>query len=307
MSTPSSSSSRTDRPHLADTLVPLLAGAVVVVVGVLVAEANHWGTGALWTVGLAGALVAGLGYTIPAARRAPRLRNRSVSSNTGRVDSPRYTTTAPGPHDAVEAQRTGALTLGMPVGPVREDASGLAPDRVLVLSGHASSGKTGIARHLAAEHPDWAWASCGAFVKAEAKSRGLDANLATTNELGQKLVGELGGEGFLSAVLATSEVPPNATTLIVDDVYHVEVFDEIKRRWGHLKFVTVNLSDSMRRELWQEQGRSDEEVAALEENPLDKAVSTLAARHRPEAELAGARTEQEIAARTRDIDELVAA
>jgi hypothetical protein len=108
-------------------------------------------------------------------------------------------------------------------------------------------------------------------------------------------------------VLEHSRVLPSATTLIVDDVYHVAVFDAIKRRWGHLKFVTVSLPEAMRRELWRDQGRTDEEVAALEQNPLDQAATELVARRPPEVTIDGARNEQEILERTREIDELVAA
>jgi hypothetical protein len=306
----SSGSSPSRRPRLLETLVPLLIGAAVIIVGALVAQANNWSTGAIWTLGVAGALIAGLGYAIPAARRAPRLPKRADDANSGvlqeRPSVAIRQQSEPDP-SAVSAEPTNALTLGMPVEPAQKDEFGLAPDRVLVLSGHSSSGKTGIAEHLAREHPDWAWASCGAFVKGEAKKRGLPPTLPATNALGQQLVDELGGEKFLTEVLEHSKVPPSATTLIVDDVYHVAVFDAIKRRWGHLRFVTVSLPESMRRQLWREQGRSDEEVAALEQNPLDQAATELVAHRQPEVKIDGARNEQEIVERTREIDELVAA
>ncbi len=311
MSPPSSRATRSEFLRLVDALAPLLVGAMVIVVGALIAEDNSWSTGALWTLGLAGALVAGLGYAIPAVRRAPRLASCSAESSESVERQPAAPSRA---HDRSSGSGAAAashapteLTLGMSVDSAQEDASGLAPERVLVLSGHSSSGKTSIAEHLAKEHPDWAWASCGAFVKSEAERRGLTSGRVATNELGQQLVDELGGEKFLDAVLAHTNIPPGAATLIVDDVYHVEVFDAIKRRWGHLKFVTVDLTDSMRRQLWREEGRTDDEVAALEASPLDEAVSRLAARHRPQATLDGARTDQEIAARTREIDQLVAA
>ena len=300
-------------PRALDTLVPLLVGAAVIIVGVIIGQASDWSIGALWAIGLAGALVAGLGYAVPAARRAPRLPKRTASSPSGALGDPRTavsTLASDPPRSPVktgDAQRDSALTVGLPVGPVHKDHAGLEPERVLVLSGHASSGKSNIAEHLAKEHPDWALASCGAYVKEEARKRGVAATLPATNELGQHLVDELGGEHFLGEVLAHSNVPVDATTLVLDDVYHVEVFDAIKRRWDHLKFVTVSLPDSMRLELWREQGRTDEEIEELERNPLDAAVANLAAHREPEARINGARNQDEVLERTRQIDELVAA
>ena len=299
MASLSSESSRSSRARLLDGLIPLTAGALVVIVGVLIAEANNWGTGALWTLGLVAALVASMGYAIPALLRAPSLRDHSSSDTMVRSAS---SDADPNSTEAPDAD----FALGMSVGPLQEDADGLAPKRVIVLSGPAASGKTRIAEKLHSEHPDWGWASCGAFVKAEAAQRGGDMRLPATNELGQKLVDDLGGEQFLSAVLANSTVPPDVSTLIIDDVYHADVFDAIKRRWGHLSFVTVGLPDSMRRQLSGGQ-LPDTEAQAPEANPLDAAVSELATQHPPELVLEGAQTEEAIADRTREIDELVAA
>jgi hypothetical protein len=300
MSLFSSQSPRHGRAALPEGLFALAAGAVIVVVGALVADGNGWSTGALWAVGLAGALVASLGYAVPALRRAPSLRDQSASDTMVRSAS---NDADPNATEASDAN----VALGMSIGPLLEDADGLAPKRVIVLSGARASGKTRIAERLHSEHPDWGWASCGAFVKAEALQRGGDTSRPATNDLGQKLVDDLGGEKFLSAVLAHSKVPPSAATLIIDDVYHAEVFDAVKRRWGHLKFVTVTPTDSMRRQLSRERDLPDAGVQEPEANPLDAAVSNLAAQHQPELILEGAETEDAITARTREIDELVAA
>jgi hypothetical protein len=296
----SSQSSRHGRAALPEGLLALAAGAVIVVVGALVADGNGWSTGALWAVGLAGALVASLGYAVPALRRAPSLRDQSASDTMVRSAS---NDADPNATEASDAD----ITLGMSVGPPQEDADGLAPKRVIVLSGPPVSGKTRIAEKLHSEHLDWGWASCGEFVKAEAKRRGTDTSRLETDKLGQQLVNDLGGEQFLSAVLTNSTIPSDASTLIIDDVYHAEVFDAIKRRWGHLDFVTVGLPDSMRRQLLRKQAVPDAEVQASKANPLETAVSHLAAQHRPEMVLEGAQTEDAITERTREIDELVAA
>jgi hypothetical protein len=297
---------RSSRARLLDGLVPLTVGALVVIVGVLIAESNNWGTGAIWTLGLVAALIASLGYAIPAMLRAPRLRDLRADGEQGAPQA-QATNPASAALDVSSAESSDVgkrqpLTLGMSVRPGQDDAAGLAPSRVIVLSGHSASGKTRIAERLHADNPSWAWASCGAVVKAEAARRGGEMSPKETNELGQKLVEELGGERFLSEVLANATIPSGASTLIIDDVYHAEVFDAIKKRWQHLQFVTVGWPDSMRRQSSGIQDRQLGEVYPVGSNPLDAAVDELAAQHKPEIALERARTDDEIADRTRQIE-----
>ena len=51
--------------------------------------------------------------------------------------------------------------------------------------------------------------------------------------------------GVLDAVLWHAAVQEDAETLIIDDVYHVEVYEAMAKRWPHLRFVRVNVPRSV--------------------------------------------------------------
>lgn len=280
MAASSSNHRAPDAGTLARSLGPLLAGAIVVIVGAIVASANDWSTGALWALAVGASVVAAIAFAVPAAMRAPSLR-----STTGRTP----------------------MTIGTAVAKNVHPAGELSPDRVLVLSGRSRSGKSTIAAHLIEQHPDWARASCGDYVRAQAQARGVEPRLPETHALGQALVEEFGGERFLDAVLEHARVPEDARTLVVDDVYHVAVFEALRERWQHLRFVSVDLPESVRRSLLHSQGLNDAQVDQIEESPLDQAVGQLERHYEPERRLPGAATADEAVAVTRQIGELLAA
>jgi hypothetical protein len=257
----------------------------VLVAGVLIGKANHWGTGAYWTIGIGASLIAAFGYTLPGLLRAPKREKATMVDLDG--DEAQL------PHK--EAQLPGEFSLGIPV----EAQSGhaeLSPSRVIVLSGYTASRKTEMAQRLHEQHPEWAWASCGAFVKAEASRRGINtADRAETDQLGQRLVEELGGPGFLDAVLKHAALPRHPETLLIEDVYHAEVFEAIKKRWGHMRFLSVDIPESMR----QRDARSSGEIR---ESTLDRELRTLLNEHQPERTIPAAEDESQVAERTAELE-----
>jgi adenylate kinase family enzyme len=153
---------------------------------------------------------------------------------------------------------------------------------VLVLSGRSGSGKSRFAKQLVAMHGDWALASCGDFVKDQAAKRQVDGDQRVTDRLGQTLVEELGAEGFLEAVLEHAEVPAGTRTLVIEDVYHVTVFDAIKRYWGHLRFISAELPESMRARVLHDRGLDSDAIEQVEHGHLDHAVEELERTRPPE-------------------------
>ncbi len=244
-----------EKSQIARRLSPPLAGLITVVVGAVLANVEDWSAGALWGIAVLAALVAATAFAVPAARRAPKL---------GTADSPH------------------ALTIGAAVASNPRESGELSPDLVIVLSGHARTGKTTIAKQLVASHPGWARASCGEFVRARARGLGINDPSAETDELGQRLVEELGGHAFLEAVLAHANVTASTSTLVVDDVYHLAVFEALEDRWAHLKFASVTLPPTTRRGLV---GDAPHATAA---GPLDEAVEALERRRTPDRRIPGA-------------------
>lgn len=248
--------------------------------GAIVGRANDWSTGALWGVAVVATTVAAAAYVILAALQVPwRHRNQ---------------------------ERT-PLTIGTAVVANPREAGVLSPDLVLVLSGRSRSGKSTIAKQLIATHPDWTRASCGEYVCAQAKEQGVDLRLPDTHALGQALVDEMGGERFLAAVLEHADIPNDATTLVVDDVYHLEVYEALRARWQHLMFASVQLPETSRRSLLHDEGLDDAQVNSIEDSPLDRAVVALETRYEPAYHLTGAAGPTDARVAVAQIGELLAA
>ena len=176
---------------------PLLVTATVAVVGGLVAWALGWGSGAYFAIAVLAASAGGWIVT----------RRMLTESRGARSEA-----------DSLVPMPTGA----------RGQSMSIATDenQVLVaLVGHSRSGKTEIAQWVANHHPDWAWASCGGFVLAEAKQQGVpDGHREMTDKLGNELVSQLGPEVFAERVLASAEIPAGSRLLLVDDIYHESVW-----------------------------------------------------------------------------------
>lgn len=264
--------------RLGGVLGPGACAAGILIAGVLIGKANHWGTGAYWTLGLGAGLVAAFGYALPGLLRAPK-RGQSMNAS----------------HDDAETRLPEGIALGMPV-EAQSDYSELAPSRVIVLSGHTDSRKSEMAERLHEQHPDWAWASCGSFVKAEASRLGMSTgNRMKTDQLGQRLVEELGGPGFLDAVLDHAALPPNPETLLIEDVYHEAVFEAINHRWDHMRFMSIDIPESMRQ-------RSAEPSAGSQESALDSELRTLLDEHKPDVTIPAAEDESQVAERTKELE-----
>lgn len=266
-------------------IAPLMVVGAVIVVGAVLARANDWSTGALWALAVTATIVAGAIFAVPAALRAPSLRATASPAGDERA----------------------SLTIGARVTDDQADLGELSPQRVLVLSGHSRSGKSTIAEQLIAQQPEWARASCGEYVRACARKLGVPSTLPETHALGQRLVEQMGGKAFLEAVLHYAQIPSGAQSLIIDDVYHVAVFEALRERWQGLRFTTVDLPESLRRRLLHEQGLDDEQVEQIEESPLDQAVAQLERQYKPEVRLTGAASPADAGMAIREIDELLAA
>jgi len=182
----------------------------------------------------------------------------------------------------------------------------LQPDAVVALIGHSGSGKSRLANFIAEHNPDWAVASCGQFVLAEAKSRGVPNELTETHAFGERLVEELGAEKFVEAVLDHGRVPKTAKFLLIDDVYHESVYKALSR-FGQLHNFRVDLSEAARRASLEDRGLNPSNVAAIEHSGLTHEVERLLADIPPERSLQGVSNDRDLAERATELESLVEA
>lgn len=260
-----------------------MAALAISVPGAIVAAIAGWGTGTRFALALVAGLVGVALYT------------RSVIADAHQVEAPNAPTAETSVRAPVEVaaasptiagEDLGKFGLGIDTSEQPTPRGGLHPRQVIVLSGHSRSGKSKIAGALSAAHPEWVLISCGAFVREVARRDGVPLELDATDRLGQALVERLDGDEFLDAVLLHAGVSADAQTLIVDDVYHVSVFEAIQRRWGHLRFVKVDLPPSVRHAL--ESTPTTAGTASIEESELDRAADELVRHHQPASVVDGA-------------------
>lgn len=257
-----------------DMRIPLAGTTGAGLVGGVIASAAGWGKSGVWAVIVAGA-AAGILLLV-----------REVVAS-----------------DERQVREAALEFMGVGISTATERPKGELPhpQHVVALAGHSQAGKSSIARKLHELHPEWGWASCGAFVRAEAKRHGVRADPAVEHKFGDRLVHKLGGEEFLRRVLEEAAVAPGAETLVIDDIYHVEVYEALARRWPHLTFVALEVPQSLTSQL------GPVKPAAVAESPLDEQARRLTIEYPPTVRLEGASSDAEANARSTEIAKLVAA
>ena len=118
---------------------------------------------------------------------------------------------------------------------------------VLVFSGKIGSGKSTLADRVATAL-GWKRASCGDFIRAVARSQGLEDQREVLQELGAELVARSPGE-FCRALLAHFNWH-GGEPLVLDGVRHAEVLEALRRVVAPLqvRLVYVETDEAVRRE-----------------------------------------------------------
>jgi hypothetical protein len=245
-----------------------------------------WSSSIYWALGLL-CVLAGLSiYLVRLTRAAPRLQRGKQAPTSGET----------------------TIALGVAMGSAKEEkleTAGLHPQRVLALGGPTAVGKSLIADELKKAHPNWAYASCGKFVVSQAKKQGKGKDLLATHEFGAELVETLGAERFLEQVLEHADGPPDADTLIVDDIYHDEVLQALENRWDHLYFAGFKVREPVHVAMLHGRGLDDSGVQAIEKSPLEQQGEALIAKYKPDL-YDGAATEAEARERSKELSAALA-
>lgn len=95
--------------------------------------------------------------------------------------------------------------------------------RIIGIAGQIGSGKTSLAQELG-KRLNAQKVSFGEFVRSEATRRNIRPERPALQELGEKLISELGADSFVRQVLDTVDVHP---IMVLDGVRHVEIWKAI--------------------------------------------------------------------------------
>jgi len=210
------------RKHaLTGYLDSLLVVLGIGLVGAGIAWALNWNSGAYFGVAVLAALAGTLGVTRRMAAEAPSRDQLEPSEIASTADRPQQA-------------------------PAQAALKGERQPVVVMLVGHSRSGKTRIAAAVAEQHPDWAWASCGEFVLAEAKQQGLSVeNREETDQFGDELVAKLGAKAFIDRVLRNTKGAEAPLMILIDDIYHEPVQQALEQRSGTILSVEVENPKSL--------------------------------------------------------------
>jgi dephospho-CoA kinase len=144
---------------------------------------------------------------------------------------------------------------------------------VICLSGAPGSGKTTIAKAVAAD-AGLRWGSFGDYVRSRAREQGLSTERESLQSLGQSLVDQ-GPRDFCQATLDwLGWTPPHG--LVLEGLRHVSVYEALRAivRPIHVFLIFVDVDKGIQRERLK--SRSGEELSlALVTDPTEREIKSL--------------------------------
>ncbi len=148
----------------------------------------------------------------------------------------------------------------------------------VAVCGPIGAGKTTVLRALAARYR-WDIVSFGDYVRGVADAQGLAAGRSTWQELGARLLADLGPAELVHRVLAAAA--PSSAVHLYDGVRHIAVVAELDRRYDHLVVVYIDLPVTHRYARWVTRQRAGDPDASPEgfrrisEQQIERGVAAI--------------------------------
>lgn len=144
---------------------------------------------------------------------------------------------------------------------------------VVAISGRTRAGKTTLAAGLEREL-GWQTASFSSWIRAEARERGLAEERRPLQDLGARLIEELGWDEFCLAMLRHARVGPADAPFAVEGIRHVGTLDGLRDVLAPVEVVLVhlNVSDEERNRRLAAEGVDVETGAAWERHWTEQEV-----------------------------------
>ena len=149
---------------------------------------------------------------------------------------------------------------------------------ILALAGAPSSGKTTVARSIAAD-TGAKHVSFGDFLRGEAGSQQLKTDRSALQALGATLLEDLGPRGFCERALSNAGGTMSTRPIIWDGVRHVPVLDELRGLYAPapVTFVVLAPPEQARRQRFSAAASSREELDAWESHESESQLAQLIA------------------------------
>lgn len=145
---------------------------------------------------------------------------------------------------------------------------------IIAISGPTGSGKSTLARALA-HQCNGQYVSFGSFVRQEALRLGMLQDRISLQNMGQKLINEMGSTLFVERVLSSVDIP-DQKTVFLDGVRSVEVWKTVQMliEKHFLLYLKIDEDVCMRR-LKVRDGLTFSEIAAALMHPMERGISQL--------------------------------
>jgi hypothetical protein len=157
---------------------------------------------------------------------------------------------------------------------------------VILVTGEGGIGKSELTKHLDRDLTTFRRVSFGEYIRSVASERGVASDLLSLHDLGHNLKREMGSYQLFAEVLRFNGLETLENRfLIVDDVYHPDVFDTVGRLFVIRRHLHIEYSAEGLRAHYREKGLDEHQIDRLVAHPIEQAMRKLVAKHPPDKTL----------------------
>jgi energy-coupling factor transporter ATP-binding protein EcfA2 len=157
---------------------------------------------------------------------------------------------------------------------------------VILVTGEGGIGKSELTKHLGGDLTNFRRVSFGEYIRFVAGERGVADDLLSLHDLGHNLKRVMGSYQLFAELLRFNGIGTlEHQLLIVDDVYHPDVFETVGRLFVIRRHLHIEYSAEGLRGHYRQKGLTEHQIDRLVTHPIEQAMRRLVAKHPPDKTL----------------------